>query len=1135
MGKHLYKLFFGALMFVAAAAFTGCADDETEITIPELSASVATLDFAPEAQDAQTVEVKANCDWTIKADNLAWATILVDGQNTIQGSGNATLSISVEELPANLTMRRGVISFDLVFAMSGSTMSWGQADATITVTQKDDNVIIETDPIYFNNFDKEVAEKTYGSGSSWPYADQFEGWKNEEGLGAANVTYETSGVSIRANSGSDSNYSDYKGSGSNNIFFGTNAYITIQNIDVTGKTNYELSFGTERYLNDDKDKPEGNTFRHEEFEVTLSNDGNAWSAPLNYTFAAGVDPNGRWDLATSKFTLPEGTTTLYIRFVSKIASGHRLDDVKLVEGMGGGDVISFEGSDTPGGPDDPEPLPGDAIYTNDFDKEAVGSSKPSDGWPYADETDIYKNESGAGAANVTYETSGVSVRGNSTSDGTYSDYAGSGQNNMFFGKDAYFTIQNITVEDVNFRLSFGADRYSQGANNVFNHNDFVVELSNNGTNWSAPLTYAFAKGTDPDGRWDLAIADFTLPEGTTVLYIRFTSKVASVHRLDDVSLVDGSGGQKVSFDGQTPPEVTPGESITMTIPELVAACKGKTEQTVLNAEKDVVFEGVVVTDKEGGNWSSNNLAVMTEGATTAENGILLYGSGITNPGDESYDFVPGDKIKVTLKAGLARLCDYQGCYELTGSQGEKWVTIEKIGTATVTPVEITCEQLAKFQYMPVTLKNVTSPATAAAWSGTQTFTQNGNSFTVYTAKGAAWVEEQFKAGVTGDLSGMVTLYRGAAQVAPRNLNDIAAFVEGGVTPEPEPEPEDAVKINTITAAGDYKTVGTVVAAGKMAYMIADETGAMMVYHKDNTRKVGEKIVIEGAVTIYNATSTPQFSADATVEVLSEGNSWTYNPVVKDGAAMDAMLTGDIKVQEIQFDGSLVVDGNFVNVTIEGASTAIGSVKYLDNSTLSGVDGKNVTVKGYFVGISSGKYVNVLPYSVTEVGGTTPDPDQPENPDTPAEGDACLTADDIAAICTAMGKENAYMDFSYEGWSGFGSNNKGNGIQLNNNRVSKGTKAAHIKTPVFASNAKKVTVVATSSSGSARNIGIYAADVDVTKELAAEATTVAVSDDKTGKDQQHTFTVDLSGKNLKEFVIYTTKGALIIHSVAVELE
>ena len=631
-------------------------------------------------------------------------------------------------------------------------------------------------------------------------------------------------------------------------------------------------------------------------------------------------------------------------------------------------VSQVAGSDVP---------TGEIAYANNFDKEAATKTYGSgNSWPYTDQFDGWKNESGYGITDVTYTTSGISVRNNSNSNSDYSDYAGSGVNNMFFGSNSNFTIEKIAVNSVNLRLTFGAERYIKDADNTFNHDEFKVQLSNDGTNWSAPLTYTFAMGVDPNGRWDLATADFTLPDGTTTLYIRFQATVASAYRLDDATLLEGAGGQQVSFDGSEEPDPEPGDAVETTIPELIALCEAAgSEQQVIDESKDYYFEAVVVTDKEGGNTTSNNLQLMTEGATTAKNGITLYGSGVyTNPADEGFTFKAGDKVKVTLKAGEARVTTYNKLYEVTGSQGASWVVVEKIGTATVTPVEIAPDQITDFQAMPISIKNVTSPSTASTWNGTKTFTQNGVEVTVYTSQGAPWADQQFVAGATGTITGYAALYKGAAQVSPRSTKDIADFMSG-TTPEPDP---DVTPIGEITTAGTYKTEGTVVARGKMAYIIADNTGAMMVYHKDNERTVGEKISISGEVTLYNAQSTPQFSASAEVEVLSKDNSWSYNPTKMDASAMDALLSGTPVCTEIEFQGNLAISGNYVNVTIPGASTAIGSVKYIDNSTISQFNGKDVVVKGYFVGTSSGKYVNVLPYSVEEANPST-DPQMTVDP------------------------------------------------------------------------------------------------------------------------------------------------------------
>ena len=998
MSKHLFRFVFGALFLVAAAAFTGCSESDDKTPMPTLSVSTESLVFTDATEKTQTVDIKANCEWKVVASDLSWATV-----EPMNGRGNGTISVTVQELPAGTNSREGKISFTLIHAEFGN---WGTAEQSIAVSQIAGSEVPTGEIAYANNFDKEAATQTYGSGNSWPYTDQFEGWKNESGYGITDVTYTTSGISVRNNSNSNNNYSDYAGSGVNNLLFSSNSNFTIEKIAVNS-VNLRLTFGTERYAYGEDD----NTFNHDEFKVQLSNDGTNWSAPLTYTFAMGVDPNGRWDLASSDFSLPEGTTSLYVRFKSTLSGAHRLDDVTLLEGAGG-QAITFDYVE----PEDPGMDTSDAIYFNDMDKEVA--SQTDNKWPYADEFDGWKNQTGSGAANVTYTTSGVSVRSNSPSDAGYSDYAGSGNNNLLFGTNGVVTIEKIAVSEKNLSLSFGTERYLYGASdNTFNHDEFKVELSNDGTNWSSPLTYTFAKGVDPNGRWDLATADFTLPDGVSTLYIRFSSTLSGAHRLDDVLLKAGNGGQQVSFDGSEEPDPEPGDAVETTIPELIALCEAAgSEQQVIDESKDYYFEAVVVTDKEGGNTTSNNLQLMTEGATTAKNGITLYGSGVyTNPADEGFTFKAGDKVKVTLKAGEARVTTYNKLYEVTGSQGASWVVVEKIGTATVTPVEIAPDQITDFQAMPVSIKNVTAPATASTWNGTKTFTQNGVEVTVYTSQGAPWADQQFVAGATGTITGYAALYKGAAQVSPRSTKDIADFMSG-TTPEPDP---DVTPIGEITTAGTYKTEGTVVARGKMAYIIADNTGAMMVYHKDNERTVGEKISISGEVTIYNAQSTPQFSASAEVEVLSTGNSWSYNPTKMDGAAMDGLLSGTPVCKEIEFEGNLAVDGNYVNVTIPGASTAIGSIKYIDNSTVAAYDGRDVLVKGYFVGTSSSKFVNVLPYSIEEANPST-DPEMTVDPASlsfPAAGgekSVTVTTRNADGCTIEASSDNAQFEVSVSG-------------------------------------------------------------------------------------------------------------------------
>lgn len=387
------------------------------------------------------------------------------------------------------------------------------------------------------------------------------------------------------------------------------------------------------------------------------------------------------------------------------------------------------------------PPTGDPIYANNFDKEQATQTYGSgSSWPYLDQFEGWKNESGTGISAVTYSFSGISARANSASNNNYSKYEGSGVNNLLFGSNNEFVIGKITLDAAqkNLCLTFGSYLSEYGASdNAFDASKFHDSLSKDGDNW-VEITYDRPVADDEHsqyGTWALATANFTLKEVPAELYIKFNADIASSYRMDDVTLLEGVGGQEVDL-------------------------------------------------------------------------------------------------------------------------------------------------------------NYVAPTTGA-------------------------------------------------------------------------------KIGEIKTAGKYKTAGTVVARGKLAYIIADETGAMMVYHNGNERAVGDKISIEGEVTIYNEASTPQFSEDAVVTVESTGNAWTYNPTVCDASAMDQLLSVDPVCTEIQFTGTLSIDGNYVNVAIDGASKAIGSVKYIDNTTISDLDGAVVVVKGYFVGTSSGKYVNVLPYSIEAAGEVPP--------------------------------------------------------------------------------------------------------------------------------------------------------------------
>ncbi len=759
MSKHLFRLLFGAFFLVAATAFTGCSDDDDKSLTPKLTADPTALDFTDETATTQTVAITANCEWTVTASNLDWATI-----SPMSGKGNGTISVTVSELPAGTNLREGKISFTLIHPEFGK---WGQAESSVAVKQYGSGVTPPPtgDPIYANDFDKEQAQK--GADGKFPFADAFEGWKNQTGTGADNVAYKTSGISVRSNSPSNDSHSKYKddASGVNNMFFGTSGVFEIQKIALDpAQKNLCLTFGSYKSLYDAED----NAFVTSEFHVYLSKDGENW-AEIAYDRPVGDDEHSKY------------------------------------------------------------------------------------------------------------------------------------------------------------------------------------------------------------GTWALATANFTLKQVPSELYIKFTSDLTSSHRIDDVKLFEGIGGTEVDLGNVTPP--TPGEAVVITIPEIIA--KLTTSQVALDTNNDRYFEAVVVTDKEGGNFNGQNLQVMTPGATTAKNGITLYGSGkYTDPYDDGFTFVKGDKVKVTLKKGEARIVSYNGLYEVTGSKGADWVEIEKIGTETITPVVVDPAKLAEYQGMVVTVKGVTAPATAADWTtneafGKHTFTTSAGNMTVFVQKAMpGLVGTQFVAGSTGDITGYASVNSNAAQVCPQRPEDVAAFMG-----EPSTDPAitkldpmslsfaatDNAKTVTVTAANADDC--TIEAATDKSEQFTTSVNGMVVTvtPKENTTEqaitatLTIKLMKAGA-----AVDTKTVAISQAGKSVPGGSGYTRVTTLTSGKKY--LIVAETGEKNYVFDASLMASGK-----VNGTEITVANGKIESNATN---DAYAVTITAnsdyYTILSSAGKYVE---YSSASKPGT----------------------------------------------------------------------------------------------------------------------------------------------------------------------
>lgn len=425
--------------------------------------------------------------------------------------------------------------------------------------------------------------------------------------------------------------------------------------------------------------------------------------------------------------------------------------------------------------------------------------------------------------------------------------------------------------------------------------------------------------------------------------------------------------------GVTPPPT--GEAVVITIPEIIA--KLTTSQVALDTNNDRYFEAVVVTDKEGGNFNGQNLQVMTPGATTAKNGITLYGSGkYTDPYDDGFTFVKGDKVKVTLKKGEARIVSYNGLYEVTGSKGADWVEIEKIGTETITPVVVDPAKLAEYQGMVVTVKGVTAPATAADWTtneafGKHTFTTSAGNMTVFVQKAMpGLVGTQFVAGSTGDITGYASVNSNAAQVCPQRPEDVAAFMG-----EPSTDPAitkldpmslsfaatDNAKTVTVTAANADDC--TIEAATDKSEQFTTSVNGMVVTvtPKENTTEqaitatLTIKLMKAGA-----AVDTKTVAISQAGKSVPGGSGYTRVTTLTSGKKY--LIVAETGKKNYVFDASLMASGK-----VNGTEITVANGKIESNATN---DAYAVTITAssdyYTILSSAGKYVE---YSSASKPGT----------------------------------------------------------------------------------------------------------------------------------------------------------------------
>lgn len=492
------------------------------------------------------------------------------------------------------------------------------------------------------------------------------------------------------------------------------------------------------------------------------------------------------------------------------------------------------------------------VYHNDFDK--TDAVKSEDGWKtYLDSFDGWKNETGSGLSSIDYAFNGMSARQTSSgaSNGTYSDYPGSGKNYLWFAKENYFQVKNITLPEntVNYVLSFGSERNQyQAADNTFKHNEFLVYVSNDGKKWVA-LEYAFPNG-DKSRRWDLASTTFTVPNGTKSLYVYMTATVASAYMVDDLDLsvaaeagtvIDFSKGVDLGTGSGETPAPTPGAG---TIAEIAAGA----ENAAIDL-KDVLVTGVtlksyVITDATGS--------------------ILVFAN--TDP-----KVKVGDKINVTGTTGK-----HNGLMQITTPTA----TVVSSGNAVSYPAPLELTEAKMKEDAPTAVTYV---------SFTGTVKKSGNFYNIFV--GSYTAKDLSCSYYTGNMEGFVGSdikvegwYVGGNphyQVVATKVEEVASDT-----------PKFSVSTETLTAKAADKSVsfdvrGNVkwaVESDNAAYKVSPESGdgngtvtvsfAENTTDKDVTVKLTVSTTAEVATKSYTVTLTHKGVSAAGTEDFSSSVEWT---------------------------------------------------------------------------------------------------------------------------------------------------------------------------------------------------------------------------------------------------------------------
>lgn len=401
------------------------------------------------------------------------------------------------------------------------------------------------------------------------------------------------------------------------------------------------------------------------------------------------------------------------------------------------------------------------------------------------------------------------------------------------------------------------------------------------------------------------------------------------------------------------------------------------ESTAKTIEESIVLTGIVVSDFVGNNINNHQIMV-TDNTTEPGAGLMVRFKGyIGNSKPTDMNLPAGSIVQLELKGGAAQ--SYNGTYQVNFTDASADPEVKVLSQEGNMPEAITVENpndLAAYQSQYVQVYSQPteavrgtayySDAASSGYANKLFQTKNGATFQLsfgsYTSTWAANVTIPSNAGY---IKGCVSLNQSVGNISPRNADDLV-----GMTEELFEVEAAQGTISQITATGEYKVAdATVVAVSTRSFIMADATGAFLVYRGSETiPAVGTKVSVEGTVETYGGML--QFGSSATVTTGDKGEVAAREATEITASNIQTVID-DKKVVYVKMSGELVKSGNYYNLNFNfdanGKSGAIDAP--VADLGLDNYVGQVVDIEGWFIYTTgSGARFTVIATKVT--GDTT---------------------------------------------------------------------------------------------------------------------------------------------------------------------